>query len=377
MTGSLQIKNGKYYAVLNLKDENGKRKVKWINTNYDVKGNKRKAEQFLQRQLIKFENDETIRKDILFCDYMLMWLNKMKNELEVSTWSGYMKCFEKHIYPYFSKKKIKLDEVTAKHIKAYYDLKISEGLSAMTVKRHHANIRKCLQTALCDDLITSNPADKVQLPRTQKFNAKYFDADQVRTILEQAQGLDIEMIIVLCSYYGLRRSEVLGLKWNAVSFNNDTIRIYNTITSVYEISEKERTKNTSSNRVLPLIPVVKEYLIKLKRQQEENKRLFGNCYNDNDYVCIKADGTPIRPDEASHKFSSFLKNYGFPHIRLHDLRHSCASMLIAQGVDIKVIQEWLGHSSIATTGNIYGHLQFKQKVATGEMLGTLLSNNVN
>jgi len=70
----------------------------------------------------------------------------------------------------------------------------------------------------------------------------------------------------------------------------------------------------------------------------------------------------------------FLKKHGFPHIRLHDLRHSCASMLIAQGVDIKVIQEWLGHSSIATTGNIYGHLQFKQKVATSEMLETLLSN---
>ena len=133
MTGSLQIKNGKYYAVLNLKDENGKRKVKWINTNYDIKGNKRKAEQFLQRQLIKFENDETIQKDILFCDYMLMWLNKMKNELEVSTWSGYMKCFEKHICPYFNKKKLELGEVTAKHIKAYYDLKISERLSSYPV----------------------------------------------------------------------------------------------------------------------------------------------------------------------------------------------------------------------------------------------------
>ena len=95
----------------------------------------------------------------------------------------------------------------------------------------------------------------------------------------------------------------------------------------------------------------------------EDKKLFGNCYFDNDYVCAKPDGTLIRPEDVSYKFTKLLKENNLPHIRLHDLRHSCASMLIAQGVDIKVIQEWLGHSYIATTGNIYGHLQFKQKIA--------------
>ena len=129
-----------------------------------------------------------------------------------------------------------------------------------------------------------------------------------------------------------------------------------------------------NNRTLPLIPVVKEYLLTLKKIQEENRRLFGNCYIGTDYICTKADGSAFTPDEVSHKFKLFLKNNELPHIRLHDLRHSCASMLIAQGVDIKVIQEWLGHSSIATTGNIYGHLQFKQKVETGTILESLLDS---
>ena len=92
-------------------------------------------------------------------------------------------------------------------------------------------------------------------------------------------------------------------------------------------------------------------------------------------ICIKKDGGRITPYAASHKFSEFLKRNSLPHIRLNDLRHSCASLLIAQGVDIKIIQEWLGHSSIATTGNIYGHLQFKQKISTGIVLENLLSEN--
>jgi len=133
-------------------------------------------------------------------------------------------------------------------------------------------------------------------------------------------------------------------------------------------------KNASSNRTLPLVHSVETYLKKLKAEQEKNKKLFGNCYKENDYVCIKADGTLIQPDEASAKFRSLLNRKKMSIIRLHDLRHSCASMLIAQGVDIKVIQEWLGHSSISTTGNIYGHLQFKQKVSTGALIDSLLES---
>ena len=191
-------------------------------------------------------------------------------------------------------------------------------------------------------------------------------------LLKKAEETEIEPIIVLCVYYGLRRSEVIGLKWSAVNFRDKTIQICNTITKMYEFCEKERTKNASSNRTLPLIPTVEKYLKKLKAKQNENKKLFGDCYIDSDYICVKADGTLIQPDEASAKFKSLIKRNKMPNIRLHDLRHSCASMLIAQGVDIKVIQEWLGHSSISMTGNIYGHLQFKQKISTGILLDNLL-----
>lgn len=371
MTGSLQIKNGKYYAVLNYKNEDGKRKQKWICTELDTKGNKRKAEVFLQKALVQYEDFSEIKTDILFSEYISKWLLSIKGQIEVSTYEGYINIVEKHIYPYFESKKIKLSEISAKDISSYYAYKL-EKLSASTIKRHHANIRKCLQNALLDGLITSNPADRVKLPRMNKYNAKFYDSEQVKTMLDKVKGIDIEPVVILCTYYGLRRSEVLGLKWEAVNFTNNTLQIRNTITKTYTVCEKERTKNSSSNRTLPLIPVVREYLLKLKGIQNKNRKLFGNCYIDTDYICVKIDGSVFSPDEISYKFRLFLKKNNLPHIRLHDLRHSCASLLIAQGVDIKVIQEWLGHSSIATTGNIYGHLQFKQKIETGAILENLL-----
>ena len=374
MTGSIQTKNGKFYAVLNYRNKEGKRKQKWVATNLEIRGNKRKAEMFLQKALLNYSDISELGTDLMFDDYIFKWLLSMKGELETSTYEGYKNIIDHHIRPYFKRKKIKLSELTPKDISAYYAYKL-EKLSASTIKRHHANIRKCLQSALIEGMITSNPADRVKLPKANKYNAQFYDSEQVKVMLDRIKGVDIEPIVILCSYYGLRRSEVLGLKWSAVNFTNDTIRIINTITKTYTYCEKERTKNRSSNRTLPLIPVVKEYLLKLKAKQAKNRRLFGNCYVETEYICVKMDGSVFTPDEVSHKFKLFLKKSKLLHIRLHDLRHSCASLLIAQGVDIKVIQEWLGHSSIATTGNIYGHLQFKQKVETGAILESLLEAN--
>jgi len=373
LTGSLQIKNGKYYAVINYHNEHGKRKQKWVNTNLEVRGNKRKAEEFLNKLLIQDFSSYKQKSEILFCDYMKYWVESQKGKVEESTQQGYLNVLNKHIYPYFSAKRIKLNNISAHDISKYYDFKLKQGLSPSTIKKHHANIRKCLKSAVIEDLISANYADRVELPKVEQYNAAFFDSEQIKNLLDKAKDCEIEHIIILCVYYGLRRSEVLGLKWDAVNFNNNTIRICNTVTYMYTMCEKERTKNSSSNRTLPLIPVVREYLLSLKKNQEENRKLFGNCYQESDYICVKMDGSRITPHAASRKFRTFLKNNGFPHIRLHDLRHSCASLLISQGIDIKVIQEWLGHSSIATTGNIYGHLQFEQKISTGITLENLLT----
>ncbi len=168
----------------------------------------------------------------------------------------------------------------------------------------------------------------MRLPKTVKYAAKFYDTSQIKALLDCAVGTDIEPIVILSVCYGLRRSEVLGLKWSAIDFVENKIQIDYTITRINTQCEKPRTKNLSSNRTLPLIPYAKNYLMHLKDIQSANAKLFGNCYTQNDFVCKKIDGKPFRTDEVSHKFSRLLKKNGLPHIRLHDLRHSCASMLI-------------------------------------------------
>ncbi|OQB13743.1 MAG: putative prophage phiRv2 integrase [Firmicutes bacterium ADurb.Bin193] len=367
-SGSLQVKNGKYYAVLNLKDNAGKRKQKWVDTGIESNGNnKRLANKALRDILQEYDDKKVVAdKPIFFSDYILAWLEGMKFNIEPNTWESYQYTIDKHIIPYFKKQKVLLQDLEPIHIQKYYTLKLKEGLSPNTIKHHHANIRKSLQDALLQNIIPYNVADRVKLPKINKFNAKFYTANQINTLLEKSKGSIIEPAIFLTAYYGLRRSEILGLKWSAIDFQNKSITISTTVTAMKTILEKERTKNLSSNRTLPLIPEVECYLKKLKAKQSELMLLQGTSYVRNDFVCKWDNGKPLKPDYISRIFKKVLEDNNLPIIRFHDLRHSCASMLSSIGYDIKKIQEWLGHSDITTTANLYTHIEYKAKVTMGE-----------
>lgn len=161
--------------------------------------------------------------------------------------------------------------------------------------------------------------------------------------------------------YGLRRSEVLGLKWDSVNLEQKSVTIKHTIVRYFYVVEKDSTKTASSFRTYPMTEDVEQLLVKLKNCEAENKALFGKEYCQNDYIFKWADGKPYAPDYITSKFSKLLKKYNLPHIRFHDLRHSCASLLIANGFTLKDIQEWLGHSDFRITANIYAHLDTKRK----------------
>lgn len=178
---------------------------------------------------------------------------------------------------------------------------------------------------------------------------------------------------MLTAFYGFRRSEVLGIRWKSIDFVNDTLTIDNTITNMGGIIEKERTKNKASHRTMPLTNDVKNHLIQLMEHQENNKLLFGKEYINNDYVCKWEDGKPISPSYVSHKFKEIIDKNELEPITFHSLRHSCASILLAEGFDIKKIQEWLGHSSVSTTGNIYAHVQYSSKIEMGDALSSVIN----
>ena len=385
VAGHLREKRGYYHIVLSYTDENGKRQTPSKTTGLPVKGNKKRAEAML-REAQRSMEDELKRRaeertstkptdpsDILFSQFMLDWLDMMKNSVEVTTYASYALGIQNRIVPYFQTHhpNLHLRDVTPKHIQDYYTYEMKEnGVSANTVIHRHANIRKALQYAFKTELIASNPADKIERPKKIKFEGSICNAAELAQLFEIVKGDPVELGVILAAFYGLRRSEIVGLKWSAIDFERKTITIRHIVTELsldgkYQMIEKDRTKTKSSYRTLPLVPPFEELLIRLKEQQEANRKLCGKSYCEkyHEYVYVNQIGELVKPGYLTQHFPALVQKNGMRKIRFHDLRHSCASLLFANGVSMKEIQEWLGHSNISTTANIYTHLDFNSKIA--------------
>lgn len=375
VTGSLQIKNNKYQAVLSYKQDN-KWKTKWVSTKIPaVKGNKKLANAKLEEIKKQFQeeinSDHIDNEEILFIDYMKKWLKMIKASVEETTYNGYKGIVNGRLSEYFSNKKITLQDIKPKHIQDFYQYLLDDGLSGNTVKHYHANIRKALQYAMKTDIIPSNPADKVDLPKIEEYNPNFYTSDEVKTLLNEVIGTKLEIPVMIDCFYGFRRSEVIGLKWSAIDFENKTITINHTITqSNGKLIIRDKTKTKSSKRTLPLEPIVESFLLELKEKQEKNKELCGNNYNQEwlEYICVDVCGNLIRPDYVTETFLKLLKKKELKQIRFHDLRHTCASILLKNGANMKEIQAWLGHSNYNTTANLYAHLDTSSVNEVGKVI---------
>ena len=377
VAGHLSEKKGYYYAVITYYDRNGKRKFKWIPTGLPVKGNKKKAEAFLletRRDFQPPEPDKLLGDDILFADYMEQWLEIVKSTISISTYSSYSKCVKGIISPYFRERKILLRNLQAKDIQNFY-LQELKRVSANSVIHYHANIHKALKYAVKIDLIDVNPADKVERPKKEKFVGSFYDADEVNRLFEITEGTKLEIPVLLGAFYGLRRSEAIGLKWSAIDFDQNTLTIQHTVVQCNidgkrELIAADTTKTKSSMRTLPLVPFVRDRLLALKAEQAENQRLCGRCYNRDylEYICVNEIGDLIKPSYVTEQFPKLLDKYDMRRIRYHDLRHSCASLLLKNGVQMKEIQDWLGHSDFSTTANTYAHLDYSSKLTSADAM---------
>lgn len=387
VTGSLQIKNNFYHTVLSYKKD-GKWKVKWFSTKIKaVKGNKKKAEAEAEKIRLKFQeeiNSDNIEDGkVLFINFMRNWLKMINSSVEETTYYGYEKLLNGRMTTYFEDKKIILQNIKPKDIQNFYQYLIDEGLSGNTVKHYHAIIRKALQYAVKTDILLSNPADKVELPKIQPYNAKHYSQTETQTLLNLVIDTKLEAPIILGSFYGLRRSEVVGLKWSAIDFTGKHIFINHTVTQLTQnhskkLVSKDKTKTKSSKRALPLLPLVESYLLSLKEKQKQNRIICGNSYNEKylDYICVDEAGNLLNPDYISHAFTKLLKKNKLRLIRFHDLRHSCASQLLSKGSSIKEIQMWLGHSNYNTTADIYTHLDTHSMNKTADIISNSLYLNI-
>lgn len=379
MTGSLQIKNDIYYIVLNIY-ENGKRKPKWISTKLPCKGNKRKAEQMLRDTLQQYENQPlTVKSDILFADYIRLWLKTVQRKVDIVTYQGYEVLANSQVLPYFDSKGVKLQDVTTEILQAYIDEKHQNGrkdgkggLSAASIRRHKNILHQTLSEAVKNKLLPTNPCQFLALPRQEKFQSSYYSAEQLQRLFDAIKDEPLYPLVKIAAMYGLRRSELLGLKWDSIDFDAGRLTIRHTVSQVTKPVEKDKTKNASSYRSFPLVDEARSIFLEAKAREKENRLLFGKEYQENEYVFKWDDGHMYAPEYISQKFAALLKKYGLPHIRFHELRHSCASLLLNAGFTLKDVQEWMGHADIKMTADIYGHLDTARKQGMADKLSNSL-----
>ena len=376
------MKNGRYYAVLNYIDAGGQRKTKWIALGLPEKGNKRKAEAELARLRAEFEPPKEVgdlSSDMLFADYLLEWLEIAKGRLAVATYSSYAAMIKKPVGSYFRQRNLTLRELEARHLQMFYS-EMLRKVKPNTVIHYHAIIHSALKYAVKTDMLVQNVADKVDRPKKNSFQPVFLSAEEMQKMFKALRGTKLELPVLVAAFYGFRRGEVLGLKWDAIDFERGTISVIRTVTTITidgkqtEI-EQQSAKTKSSLRTLPLIGSFREYFLQVKEAQELNKQVCGNCYNHeyDGFVFVDELGERMRANYLTSAFPKFLEDHGLRRMRFHDLRHSCASLLLANGVPLKHIQEWLGHSDFTTTANIYAHLDYKSKITSAQAMETGLA----
>lgn len=384
VTGSIYERKGIYYAIVSYYVD-GRRKQKSVSTGLPVKGNKRRALEFLENLKRTYETKESMENmdgsRLLMTDYMDEWLKIVKPLVERATYKSYDNMVSARIRPHFEKLNLLLTEVEPKHIKMLYDEILEQGYTTNTVIHYHAVLHQALAYAVKNDYILSNPADRVKRPKKNKHISSFYTKEEILTLLDIAKDDPIYIPIVLSAYYGFRRSETLGMRWSAIDFENKTITVNHKVTELTEngktiVYAEDKLKTKSSYRTLPLIPVVEEKLLEHKAKLERNQKLFGNSYCKEymDYVCVDEMGKLFRPNFVSDHFGWLLKKYGLKKLTFKELRHSCASMLVAEGIPMKSIQEWLGHSNFSTTADIYSHIDYHAKQQSAAAIGNALQS---
>ena len=395
ITGSVQINKGYYFLVFNMYNEYGKRKPEWHSTGLKVDSNERKNNQ-IRKQAEKMLNEELVRvnaensfsnklntvaknskySNMLFSDYMLEWLENIKPKVVQSTYIGYEQVVKGRLCPYFKSKKIKLIDLRPRDIQDFINYLYKQNLKGSTIAHYTSNMNTALKEAVIAEIIPSNPMGRIESVKKEVYIPEFYTDDELIELIEVIKTQKLELPLTLGIIYGLRREEILGLTWNAIDFKNKSITIRKTVgrgkyDGVTQFLIKDIPKNKSSYRTLPMFDFIADLLKKYKEKYKLNEKIFGNTYitDYKDFICLMDNGELVKPDYVDRTFSRILKENGFRHIRLHDLRHSCATLLLRNGVPLSEIQKWLGHSNIITTQR-YSHLDQNDKSIPANMIET-------
>lgn len=284
--------------------------------------------------------------------YLREWLRAKQPELQRSTFEAYTVYLEKQIIPYFDRLGKPLEELHPLDIRAYVTAKRTGGrldgkpggLSPVSVRKHLNVLKQAFREAVLYGVLPASPAAPVRLPKSgANLPPRFISLEEARDVLAALEGHPLYPLVLVTLYYGLRRSEAIGLRWSAVNFDRGTLTISHTVVKNLTIEAKDGTKTASGFRVFPLLPEIAGAL----------GALYAPGVPPNGYIFTRSDGSPLRPDSVTRGFQRALRRAGLPGMRFHDLRHATATILFDRGWSVPDVQHWLGHADIETTMNIY------------------------
>ena len=310
---------------------------------------------------------------ILFDEFIREWLEIIRSKIGEITYASYKRNVEKCIAPYFKARRYTLQDLERhpKYIQEFYQSMLDSGLSPSTVIRRHANVRKCLQYAFQIGLIKSNPADRVEKPRKIKYEATIYNEEELNILFKTVKGDPLELAVIVGAFYGLRRSEVVGLKWDAIDFKKKTISIRHTVVQFNldgqnQIVRKDSTKTKSSCRTLPLVPPFELLLRHLKEEQSINQKICGDCYCRDylEYIYVDAMGNLIRPNFITQHFRILLEK---KELNCGEVKYLLQPIECGDKSEIHTVREWFGDFDVSLEDTAFVHWNQAMSVISMEL----------
>ena len=355
------------------KRKDGRWCASYFDNNYNRHSVYGKTQAEVKKKLKEKRNEQPTKQQVLTMqEWIFEFLQKYKkNELKITTFDSYMGMYRKHIKD-SALGKVKIDKVTTEALQRYYNDKIKIGYSSKTVREIETIINSALNMAVKLRMISENPNIYTTLPKKVRYEAKVLSREEVNRVIAEAKEEELYPIIITAVFTGMRKGEIMALKWNNVDFQGRKIYVKYSLCRVedeepdekghrhirYEILEPKTQK---SIRMIPMLDEVYYALIEQKSRQDAEKEKYKNVYVDQGFVFADQMGNYLPQRQFMYKYHKFLETYGITNIRFHDLRHTFSSLLIDADVSIKVIQELLGHSTITTSMDIYTHISDKKK----------------
>jgi integrase len=360
MRGHIRQRGKRSWAVvLDLgRDANGKRRQKW----HPVKGTKKDAQREAARLLHTINTGAYVEPSrMTIKEYLERWLKDYAaTNVSAKTRERYEEILKIHVFPALGHHL--LAKLQPLHIQMCYSEalqkghKDGKGLSAQTVLHMHRVLREALQQAVRWQLLARNPADAVEPPRPQRREMKCLDEASTAGLLEAAKGTVLHLPILLAVTTGMRRGEILGVRWQDVDLDAATLSVRQSLEQTKLGLKFKPPKTQKGRRVVALPKMTVEALRRHEVKQKEYKLHLGPDYNADNLVCPKTDGSRWPPDSFTSSFSDFIRKAKLPVVRFHDLRHTHATQLLREGIHPKVVSERLGHSTVGITLDVYSHV---------------------